>query len=400
MLRAILFLILVSFVSQTIVSASTTVLLLKEGGSIEGELLNPDEINRRLYQIRTTEGLEVTLDARQVERIQPREREALIEYNRSAPLSENTIENHLHWAQWCRDNQLPDHARLHWRQILELDHDHTDARQVLGYTHTPAGWVSHQSRLESRGFVHDRGRWRTPYQIQVENILENRENEFRHWRQTIRNLVRRLPNAQAEAELLSIRSPAAYVHIRDALIAERNPQNQVVLLRTLAQMPNVYAIQFVAGWSIRPDDTTEDVRRIAIEELQKRISETPEIRQIMVDTYRSALRPNIAPEIVHLAARALGIVDGYEAVPELIEVLVVVRTEVHQESPQGHSFGSGGSGISEGTRTIRRTEPVPNQTVLSTLRGLTGMNFEFNQAAWREWYRSSQRAPSLNLRRI
>ena len=399
MFRTIPIFLALSFVPLATVSAGTAVLLLKDGGTLEGELLNPDDISIKLYRVKTANGIEINLDAKLVEKVQRRERESMIEYNRDAPLTENTLDNHLYWAKWCNEQQLPDQAKLHWQQVLEFDPDNKDARVVLGYTATPTGWVSQRDRLESQGFVQDRGRWRTQYQIDVDKILEDRKDEERYWHKKIRELCRKLPNSQAESELLLIRDPAAYISLREAVVAERNPQNQVLLLRSLARIPDARSLQFVAGWTIRPDGTSEDVRQICAEELQKQINEHPDTRRIVVDTYRSCLRPTTDPVVINMAAKALGNIEGYEAVSELIDVLVIVRTEVRQEGAEGYGFGSGGSGLSHGSKSVVQRSVQSNQAVLAALRKLTGVNFEFDQAAWREWYRQSKRSPSFNLRR-
>ena len=383
------------------IPVSAAVLLLKDGGSIEGELLNSDDLPRKVYRLKTAGGLEISLDATLVERIQRRERESLIEYNRDAPLTESTLENHLYWAKWCREQQLLDQAKMHWQQVLEFDPDHPDARTVLGYEKRQTGWILTQEKLENRGLVQDRGHWKTPYQIKVENILKNQEQDALYWKNKIRDLCRRLPNAQAEAELLSIRDPGAFVPIRDALLSERNLQHQVTLLRSLVQNSNPHAFQFVVGRTVLPqDEISEELRLVCLEELQKRIDEYPECRRLMIDTYRNCLRRfRKFPEIVHLAAKVLGDIEGYEAVPELIDVLMVMKTEVYQEQEPGYSFGPGKSGISQGARTVKQTSVQQNLAALTALRKLTGVDFGFNQSAWQNWYRQSQRAPSFNLRR-
>ena len=377
-------------------ASATTVLLLKDGGTVEGELLNPDEINRKLYRIKTTEGLEISLDVKFVERIQPREREALVEYNRDAPLTAHTVENHLYWAKWCHEQQLPELAKVHWQQILELDPDHADARKILGYNRTANGWEAEQDRRTNRGLVQYRGRWKTPYQIEVENILGKRKEEADYWQKTIRDLYR-FPNRHEE--LLAVRDPAAFIPIREILVKENNLQRRVMLLRLLMQMPDERAIQFVAGWSIRPDEPSEDIRKMCVEELQRQINNRPEIRPNMIAVYRNTLKPSIDPAIINLSAKVLGEINGHEAVSELINVLVVEKKETYQPKPQTYSIGSGGTGYSQAGKPVSVTVQVPNQTVLATLRRLTGVNFEFDQAAWREWYLQSRRSPSMNLRR-
>jgi hypothetical protein len=98
-------------------------------------------------------------------------------------------------------------------------------------------------------------------------------------------------------------------------------------------------------------------------------------------------------------AKTLGDIGGYEAVPELIDVLVVTKTETIQPAPQTYSFGSGGTGYGQPGKPITRQVPIENPVVLSALCKLTSVNFGFDKEAWRNWHRQSQRSPSLNLRR-
>ena len=395
MYRTFLF---ISFMLFPMAVSGTTILLLKEGGTLEGELLNPNEISRKSYQIKTTGGLGIDLDARFVERVQSRDRQALVEYHTEAPFTENTIKNHLAWARWCSENQLFDQSRLHWRQILELDPDHTGARQVLGYDRTQNGWISRQSSREDRGLIQHRGRWQTAQQIAVESMLETQRNAEDHWRRTIRDLVRRLPNPQAETQLLEIRDPAAIDPLGDAMRNEGNPYRRAILLRSLIRIPDVRAVQIAAAWSAGLAEPSDEIRQMCVEELLRLSNGNPEIRQIMIGVYRSALRAGVEP-IVSMAARILGDIGGHEAVPELIDVLVTTRTETYQEQQPAYTFGSGGTGLTQGARTMRVPVQNHNQVALTALIKLTGMNFQFDKVAWQEWYRQSHRSPSVNLRR-
>ena len=385
-------------------TSATTVLLLKNGGSLRGELLNPDEINRKTHRVKTAEGIEITLDAKLVERIQPRERDALIEYNRDAPLTEKTVENHVAWARWCTERQLFEQSKVHWQQVLELDPDHVDARRVLGYIQTQDGWESHRDRLEGRGLIEDRGRWKTPYEIRVSSMLGNREQAEQQWERKIRELLGRLPHTQGE--LLSIRDPFAVIPIRNVLADRRfsnQPHIRVLLLQVLMQIndPDWLALQLVVGWTIRPEEN-EEIRRLCLEEVQKRINAQPEIRGIVIAVYRSALKTK-DNQVVYLAAEILGNlgnVGGREAVPELIDALETTVTDVHRTQAQGPSFGpSGSGGLQWGTSTVRNQRLVGNQAVLAALVKLTGENYGFNQEAWRAWHRQPYRSPPLNLRR-
>jgi hypothetical protein len=166
-------------------------------------------------------------------------------------------------------------------------------------------------------------------------------------------------------------------------------------------MSDPQALQFAAGWSIRPDEPLEDIRLMCVDELIKRMGEHPEIRSIMVAVYRNSLNSKTNPAIIRLAVKVLEDIGGHEAVPELIELLVVIVTETYQEPQQSYSFGQGKTGFGQGSgKPISISTPVQNQMVLSALRKLTGENFGFDQAEWRNWYRQSLRSPPLNLRRI
>jgi len=383
----------------------STVLILKDGGTLEGELLNPDEINRKLYRVKTTEGLEISLDAKVVDRIQNRERPALVEYNVAAPLTENSLENHIYWAKWCHDRQLPDQAKVHGQQILVFDSDNAYARSLLGFVKNPkdpTDWVFQQDKRENRGLIEHKGRWKTEYQIQIEKMLEEKEEVARNWQRTVRSLCQRLPNIQAETELLAIRDPAAIDALGETLRAEANPQKRKVLLRSLVQICHPTALHIVAAWSISINEPSEDIRLMCVEELRKRIGERPETRSIMINTYRSCLRTDMLPVIIRMAAKTLGEIEGYEAIPELIEVLAYTVVESYQDPQQPYTFGPGGTGFSQGGGQRKRQIPVQNQEVLTALRRLTGRDFGFNKDAWSEWYRQTQRspAPAANLRRL
>jgi hypothetical protein len=60
-------------------------------------------------------------------------------------------------------------------------------------------------------------------------------------------------------------------------------------------------------------------------------------------------------------------------------------------SPGGLSLGGGGP------RTVNKVHN--NQSVVDALEAITGMNFGFNQAAWRNWYEAQRVRVDVNVRR-
>jgi len=65
----------------------------------------------------------------------------------------------------------------------------------------------------------------------------------------------------------------------------------------------------------------------------------------------------------------------------------------------GPGGGAGPSGLSIGGRPKIIQRDIPNRAVLDTLVSLTGRNYQYDEAAWKEWYASQTRVEHVNLRR-
>jgi hypothetical protein len=372
------------------------VFLFKDGGKVEGELLNPNELSRKSYRIKTADGLEIRIDPKLIDRVRKKERDALLEYNASAPFDADTIENHLKWAKWCHEHQLSDLARVHWQQILELDPEHVEARRILDYIKAEdGGWITRQEKLERRGLVKDQGRWKTRQQIEVEQMLGSQQKAKNQWEKKINAIRKALPNDEkARKELAAITDPAAVEPLVKAIRAEtKEAESQILMLRALSRIGTIPALRFIVDWAVRTLKA-ENVRAACYEELVKH----PEAKNTIVRDLILDLRAD-NPQVVNIAAAALGEVEGETAIPALIEALMTTHKVVRQVEVQGHGVGTGGSGLDWGSSKIVEENTSRNQDVLTTLRKLTGNDFQFDQEAWRNWYRQSRRAQSFDLRR-
>lgn len=390
----LLFLVLLS--GNSILRAD--VFLLKESGKIDGNLLNVQEVPRKTYRIEASDGLEIEIEAKYVERVRKGEREALVEYESTAPFKEDTIENHLELAEWCSKNQLPELSRQHLSRILEHDPDHKDARQRLGHFKADDGsWTTRQELLGQVGFKKHNGSWKTQQQIDIEQILERRKKAEVYWEKKINALRAALPRSEkAMNELLAIEDSAASLTLRKALGEERNEDIRILLIKALSNIKTSAALHEIARWTLNPRENVTEVRQACLDELRNH----PEALPAIIGFYTSQLQPGNDAFTINAAAYALAELDGKSAIPALIGVLVVHREWTEKQKAQGPAFSnSGGTSMGWGEKTVKRQKDEPNPRVLEALVRLTGSNFQYNKDAWKTWLIQAQQTPTFNARR-
>jgi hypothetical protein len=378
---------------------SADVFLLKDGGKIEGELLNPGEVPRKTYQIKTNSGAVIAIEPKYIERKRKDEKEVLVEYKSFAPFLENTLENHLKTAEWCRTNQLRDYSDIHLKQVLELDPNHAEARRLLGYRKLDDGtWMTETETRNRKGYVLHKGSWRTQQQIDVETKFEEAKKISLQWEERVKKIVKFLPaDQQARSTLLAINDSAATAALYKALSAEKNPDVQILLIQTLGNIGTFSPLQCVANWAMRPQENSE-VRRTCYEVLKKH----PEARQALVNFFTGFLTPQFDDVQIRLAAQAIGELGGKSAVPQLIDMLSIIRKRQRTIQGSGVPVGAanGGMGMASGTKTITYNDESNNREVLNALVRLTGTNFQYDETSWKNWLIQSRQSSSFNARRI
>ncbi len=379
---------------------------LRDGGSLVGELLNPDELPREVYRVKTPEGLEITLTNRQV--LSQRGTalaEAWDEYYQFAPFLENTVENHLKISQWCSEKHIEAMtklARSHLAQILELDPDHAETRKKLGYTRDSDGtWSRQTDRLAQQGLIRTSDGYVTQQQIEIKELFQNRKNNENAWERKIDNLLQALPNSKTHEEILAISDPAAVPALSQALARIQHGSTRALVIRTLSRIGSRSALMEIAYWSVQPQEG-EDIRLTCFEELKKHPTALP----MLTAFYISMLRPdlNSPPQLsipqVNAAAFALSEFGVKSAVPDLIKVLVTHHSETRTVSANTHSVGNQG-GMSFGQGSAKQTQhwESKNSGVFSALCRLTGQNFGYDQNAWIAWLLRIRQTKSFSGRR-
>src|SRR5271169_5664808 len=96
--------------------ARAEVLILTNGGRIEGEILNADEKPRTKYVVKIAAGSQVTLQTAQVKEVQHL-KPAESEYEKISPTYPDTVAGQWALAEWCREHRLIQERKTHLERI-------------------------------------------------------------------------------------------------------------------------------------------------------------------------------------------------------------------------------------------------------------------------------------------
>ncbi len=384
------------------------VFLLQNGGRVEGELLNPDQSPRTTYLIRTSEGAQIALETGQVAQVLRRQPVEL-EYEKIKPTYPDTVEGQWALAQWCLDHNLFTQRQEHLRRIVQLDPDHVEARRALGYSHIDGAWKTREEIMEARGYQWYRGQWRLPQEIELLQRKEQQESAEREWFTKIKLWRGWLGSNKEEAALknfASIREPAAVRALATFLESESSPAVRKLYLETLARINTPEAVKILALQAL--EDPIEEIRLTCLDHLKT--ERRPEVVALFISKLKSKDNKTIRRAAIGLAA-----MKDPTAIGPLIDALITTHTykinppggpnamsATFGKGPGGSGAPGGGTGMSFGGGPKMVKIPVQNQEVLDALIRITGVNYQFNVAAWKSWYaqqRKNQPSPVIDARR-
>ena len=202
-------------------------LVLKNGGRVEGTILNPAGTQEpETYQIRARTGIELEISSDQVEYV-VHPGGAYEQYDKKVKLMADSVEGNITMANWCKTNNLSSLADRHYRRILELDPDNKEARRELGYIWHEGAWTTPDAAQTAMGMVKYKGRWITP---QERNILESRKSNQQaqnQWRKQIiqwRDELFGKKHEQALLGLMGITDPDAVPALGQVLSSDRRAE--------------------------------------------------------------------------------------------------------------------------------------------------------------------------------
>jgi len=133
------------------------VVYLKNGGSIEGQVVPTDD--GVILKLPAGE-LRIAKDA--IARIETKP-SPLDEYQkRLADLDKGNAEAQYKLGLWARANGLKHQAKRHFEKAIAIDPNHAAARQALGFRLLGGKWLSEGEEMRARGLVQYEGQWMTP----------------------------------------------------------------------------------------------------------------------------------------------------------------------------------------------------------------------------------------------
>jgi hypothetical protein len=387
------------------------VFVLKSGGRVEGEFLNPQREPGADYQLRTDKGLRLDLEETQVHRVivvSDLERQ----YEAELPKVANTVDGHWAMAEWCRDAGLVELRKRHLGEVIRLDPDHKEARTALGFSLYEGKWMTQEQFLTSQGYVRYKGGWWTLQAMTIDIRNEKRELEEKDYRRKIRNWLGALGKNNgdvAAAGLAGIRDATAAPALAEILEDTRQPRSaRLLCLEILGKLPPGLAT--VTLVKLAMDERDEDLRDKCLDELMRVGSHavltafTSELRTKKETHFSSNAR-------INRAAYCLQRLGDKDAALPLIEALVTEHFIVVDPGSGGGgtpiNFNSGGppgqgglGGLNVGGKPKKVKGKVNNPFVLGALTSMyPGVNFHYDIDEWRTWYIQEHTSTSVNLRR-
>ncbi len=392
----------VVLLSLGLTGARAEIFVLRSGGRVEGELLNPEQSPRETFRVRTAGG-DLEFDAAMVEQRLPQRPEE-IEYEKIKPSFADTIEGQWALAQWCLEHHLVNQRKTHLERIIELEPDHAEARRALGYSQVEGGeWKTQKEVMLARGYRWYKGRYRLPQEIELMERDAKIEAAQREWFGKIkmwRGWLGSSKDGQARRNFASIEDPAAVRALASKLEDEPFEEVRKLYLEILARINTPGAIRVLAERSL--EDPVSEVRLTCLDYLKK--EKRPDVVAYYVGKLKS--KDNV---LVRRAAVGLAHMKDPSAIGPLIDALVTTHTFKRGSSggggtPMSFGFGTGGNSggapgfsFGGGPKVIKRE--IRNPEVRDALTMITGMHFDFNIGAWKAWYARQKKQAAIDARR-
>jgi hypothetical protein len=395
--------------------AFAEIIVLRQGGQIRGQWLNPERAASDDYIVRTVQGGTIRLERTSVQKVL-RPSQAEQQYAERARACPDTVAGHAALAEWCAAQHLDRQRRAELERVIQLDGDNAAARQALGYRRVNDAWLTRDEAMAKRGLKRYAGQYRTAQDIALREEARTQRAAEGEWFKKIKRWRKWLVDDRparfelAEQNMRAIDDPWAVPALVENLRREANRPIKLLLIDVLARI--------AAPTQAQRTDTQRSARSEALKALVAKSLYDPdaEVRIACLDALVDMHDPEVTllyvrglkskdNSEVNLAAAALKALGDVSAVPPLIDALVTTHKfkigsgNPGQTSASFSPGGEGGMGFGGGGGAKIVKAPVPNRQVHSALVALTGQNYEYRPRDWRAWYASLHRSRAINSRR-
>ena len=389
-------------------TASAELVLLRTGGQVDGDILNPQRDTKEPLQLRTALGVKLTIAPEQIKQVLVLS-EAQRQYQQLVAQLADTVEAHQEMQRWCHQAGLIPERHKHLDAILRLDPDHEATRQTLGFIKLGSQWAKPDDWMRSQGYVRYQGSWRLRQEVEIDVRVRQQELAEKQWKKDVKAWKEQLGRPRlADAALQNfkaIKDPAAIPALIDVVSEPSEPRElRLLCLDLLAKMPGAGTGVMI---QLAINDKDANVRDRCLEELKSNRSQ-PALNAFL------KLLTNKSNPLVNRGAYCLERLGDPDATIPLIDALVT--THQFLVSPggppggmsasfgngQGGNGGGGGGlgGMSMGGKPKLVKKDLENELVLAALARLhPGVHFGYSEEKWRQWYAETFTTSKVNLRR-
>jgi len=378
------------------VRSNAEIFILKSGGRIEGEHLNPNRERGQPYYVRTESGVRLALADSAVARMIVKS-ELDKQYEALAARLENTVEGHWNMAEWCKEAGLSDQRKRHLQAVIALDPNHEDARKALGYQRFGSRWLTQEEHMQSLGYVKYKGAWRLKQEIEIASRQEQQDLAVKKLRKDIRIWLDQIVSGgrmadAASRSLNALQDPNAAPALAEVLGDSQQPRAvRKRCLDILATLPTNAAIPTLCNVAMSDSDGT--LQDGCLDLLKQQGA------NIAVPFFINELKSKSNARI-NRAADCLARLGDKSATLPLINALVTEHRETVSMGGGAGSISAGPGGFSTGKSAMVIKKRLENSSVRSALSTLyPGVNFNYNIDEWRAWYVKTQTTSTIDLRR-
>ncbi len=411
-----------ALVASSIISRADTI-KLEGGGTVRGEILD-DKSTKDILVVKSRVGAEIKLQRGRIQEI-IREKTPAQEYAEIKGDYAETADDQFRLAMWCEVRKLNKERKEHLLTVIELDADHAQAREKLGYVQREGKWLTADELKEAKGLVKFNGRFVTPQEREILEQKKREDEAVREWHVKIRMWKNwylgndPVKAKQGEDRLRAIDDPQAFEAVIGQFGKDTAESNRMLMCELLSNLPGESATLELVKRSIA--DVSPNVRWTAVEKMVER--EDPAATRSLMKALASDHNT-----VIRRAADGLGAIGDPTAVPALIEALVTKHKQIVQRGgqpafsgainpgtvnefepvvtsgnvgyrPIAAGFQANGVGFSTPSQEVVVT-PVENQEVLDALREITKEDFGYSAAAWKQWLAAQKRKEDMKNRRL
>ncbi|MDP6958002.1 MAG: HEAT repeat domain-containing protein [Planctomycetota bacterium] len=395
MLRSLLLLLLVTS------SVHADEVELKNGNVLQGKVTDLGDTIRL-----TRNGSSMVIPKSQIREIRPGKTDEEIYQEKAEALSKDDLEGHLTLARWCTERHLKKQAEKAFQTILDIDPDHKEARTALGYQKINGEWKTFEEIQKDKGLILFRGKWVLPSERALQLALEKQKSlakqlakEVRKWlgrvgfqsekirKEAIDKLatiddqyksaayIKALTATRKEKRLFVIRElhrmkeKEAAKGLARRVVWDKDPKIRSEALSALLSIQNPNTPLFLAAW-LKEDSI---YARIRAEEAVGKFSD---------------LRP--MPALITLLSRVtktIQWIDQYrDQMTKTLRGTLLLRDGRRIQIPPDMLLSMDGFDPHDREKLL-----LERDTLIASLRAITGEDFGEDISRWNNWYRKNKK---------